>query len=250
MYRTVTAAVRQAVRTGGLFDDDARVEHLTVVFADLSFDAYDNYRGGEEAAQCWAVAFGAAEAPRGRMLLQHLLLGMNAHINLDLGVATVAAAGDDLAAVQRDVVRVNEILFQVLDHLQDGLGDVSPRMKMLDRLGGSWDERVMRVGIRTCRDLAWTFAGTLVDAEDPAAVTRVRDEDAAWLARGMLRPWSPVGLSARMISRVESRDIPAVVDSLAGIQVDLELVERASDAAIAEAPAAPASLRDAIARRR
>lgn len=35
MYRSVTAAVREAIRSGGFFDDDSLVEHLTVVFADL-----------------------------------------------------------------------------------------------------------------------------------------------------------------------------------------------------------------------
>ncbi len=250
MYRIVTATIRQAIQAGGFFDDDARVEHLTVVFADLYFDAYDRYRAGEDAAVCWSIAFATAETPRGRMLLQHLLLGMNAHINLDLGVATVSAAGRDLPAVHRDFLLVNEILFQVLDHLQDGLSVVSPRMELLDRLGGSWDERVMRVGIRTCRDMAWSFAANLIDADDPDTVTRVRDEDAAWLARSMLRPWSPVGLTARMVSRSESRDIPAVVDALGRIQVDLELAGSSADAAIDDAPAVPASLRTASRSRR
>ncbi len=228
MYRSVTSGVRDAVRTGGFFDDDERVEHLTVVFADLYFEAYDQYRGRSPAARCWGVAFETADAPQQRMILQHLLLGMNAHINLDLGLATVAAAGDDLAAVQADFVRVNEILFQILDGLQEGLGDVSPRMSLLDRLGGSWDERVMRVGIRTCRDLAWRFANRLVAADDRDAVAAGRDADAAWVARTMLRPWSPVNIAARLVVRTESRDIPLIVAALDRTKVDLEAAERAA----------------------
>ncbi len=135
MYRRVTASVLQAIRAGGFFDDDEVVEHLTIVFADLYFDAYDRYRGHDEAARCWLVAFEATESPQPRMILQHLLLGMNAHINLDLGLATYQAAGDDLNAVKADFVKVNEILFQILDTLQGGLGEVSPRMDLLDRLG-------------------------------------------------------------------------------------------------------------------
>jgi hypothetical protein len=250
MYRTVTAAVRDAVRTGGFFDDDERIEHLTVVFAGRYFEAYDRYRSREEAARCWAVAFETAESPHRRMILQHLLLGMNAHINLDLGLATFSAAGKDLPAVRADFIRVNEILFQILDRLQGRLGEVSPRMSLLDRLGGAWDERVMRVGIRTCRDLAWDFAGKLAESPDASVETAARDEDAVWLANSMLKPWSPVGLAARVVSRVESRDIPAIVDALSRVEVDLDEAERATEVDLAADPSQPATLRDVAGRRR
>ncbi|CAN5787912.1 hypothetical protein BH23ACT4_BH23ACT4_02880 [soil metagenome] len=233
MYRSVTAAVLEAIRAGGFFDDDEVVEHLTIVFADLYFEAYDRYRGNDEAALCWMVAFETAEAPQPRMILQHLLLGMNAHINLDLGLATFEAAGDDLTVVQADFVRVNEILFQILDALQGGLGEVSPRMDLLDRLGGQWDERMMRVGLSTCRDLAWTFANRLAAGDDSPGVTARRDADAAWVARAMLRPWSPVNLVARMVANVESRDILQVVASLGRTQVDLDVASRNATADVA-----------------
>lgn len=233
MYRSVTAAVLEAIRAGGFFDDDEVVEHLTIVFADLYFEAYDRYRGNDEVALCWMVAFQTAESPQLRMILQHLLLGMNAHINLDLGLATVEAAGDDLVAVKADFVRVNEILFQVLDALQGGLGEVSPRMALIDRLGGQWDERMMRVGLRTCRDLAWTFANRLAVGDDKPGVTSRRDADAAWVARAMLRPWSPVNLIARIVAKVESRDILQVVASLGRSDVDLDAASRAAEADMA-----------------
>ena len=42
-------------------------------------------------AQCWSVAFHAAHR-RPPIIFQHLLLGMNAHINLDLGIACAEVA--------------------------------------------------------------------------------------------------------------------------------------------------------------
>ncbi len=254
MYRSVTAAVLEAIRDGGFFDDDEVVEHLTIVFADLYFEAYDRYRGNRETALCWRVAFETAESPQPRMILQHLLLGMNAHINLDLGLATFEAAGDDLTVVQADFVRVNEILFQILDALQGGLGEVSPRMDLLDRLGGQWDERMMRVGLGTCRDLAWAFANRLAVGDDYPGVTSRRDADAAWVARAMLRPWSPVNLVARMVAKVESRDIVQVVASLGGSQVDLDAASRNAAADVAAIyvydPRSGPSLYEAAHRRR
>ena len=234
MYRSVTAAVLEAIRSGGFFDDDEVVEHLTVVFADLYFEAYDRYRGNDEAASCWVVAFETAESPQPRMILQHLLLGMNAHINLDLGLATHQVAGDDLTLVKADFVRVNEILFQILDRLQGGLGEVSPRMALVDRLGGQWDERMMRVGLSTCRDLAWTFANILAITDDIPGATARRDADASWVARAMLRPWSPVNLVGRMVANVESRDIRRIVASLERSRVDFEAASRAADVSVGD----------------
>jgi len=250
MYRSVTASVRDAVVAGAFFDDDERIEHLTVVFAGRYFDAYERHRNGLPAPRCWAVAFRAADSPHHMMILQHLLLGMNAHINLDLGLATVDASGDDLEAVHGDFLRVNQILFQVLDSLQSGLGEVSPRMRLLDRFGGPWDERVMRVGIRTCRDLAWQFAGRVAAAGDAAGEVAERDGDAAWLAESMLRPLSPVGIAARMISRAESRDLAAIVAALSTADVDLGEAERSAAADLAAGPAPARSLREAARRRR
>ncbi|MBA3361931.1 MAG: DUF5995 family protein [Acidimicrobiia bacterium] len=233
MYRTVTESIRDAVRTGGFFDDDARAEHLTVVFAERYFEAYEAYRRGERIPRCWAVAFEAADLPQRLMILQHLLLGMNAHINFDLGLATVAAASGDLEAVHADFLRVNEILYQVLNRLQGRLGTVSPRLSMLDRLGGPWDERLMYVGIHTCRDLAWQFANRLAESADATIEAEARDSDASCLASLMLRRWCALGVATNLIARVESRDIPAIVDALSRAEVDLDEAEQVVHAELA-----------------
>lgn len=230
MYRRVTASVLEAIRSGGFFDDDELVERMTVIFADLYFEAYDLHRAGEKGPGCWAVAFETAESPSRRMILQHLLLGMNAHINLDLGVATWRAAGTDLERIKADFIRVNEILFQVLDGIQAGMGAVSPRMHLVDRLGGAWDERIMMVGIRTCRNLAWSFAEELIDSAAPAEAVSRRDIEAEWVARAMVRRWSPFNMVAGVVARAESRDILAVVDSIGRHGVDLEAADRAARA--------------------
>ncbi len=250
MYRTVTSSIRDAVRTGGFFDDDERMEHMTVVFAEIYFEAYDLYRRSERTSKCWAVAFEAADKPQRLMIIQHLLLGMNAHINLDLGLATVAVASRDLEAVRADFFRVNEILRQVLDGLQNRLGAVSPRSSMLDRLGGTWDERVMYVSIHTCRDLAWHFANRLAGSSDAIALAEARDKDVAWLARKMLRRWSPVAIAANVISRVESRDIPAIVDALGGVEVDFDKAEEIAGAELAGGGSVAGSLQEAARYRR
>ena len=127
MYRTVTLRTRDATRDGGFFDDDRRMANLAVVFADRYLDAYRAYRDAGEPTETWRVTFDIGDQSTRRMIVQHLLLGMNAHINLDLGIAAAEVApGDGLRSMYRDFLRINEVLFQMVDGLQDGLSGVSP----------------------------------------------------------------------------------------------------------------------------
>src|SRR5829696_9607757 len=85
LYRNVTIKVKEGILAGS-FEDAARMERLDVAFANRYLDALERYRRGEEPGKCWRTTFRAAESWH-PIVLQHLLLGINAHINLDLGVA-------------------------------------------------------------------------------------------------------------------------------------------------------------------
>lgn len=84
MYRSVTAEIRDAVRSG-FFDDGAAMEHLAVTFADRYLDAYRRWCRAEMIRDSWRVAFEAATDGRRRMVVQHLLAGINVHINRHRG---------------------------------------------------------------------------------------------------------------------------------------------------------------------
>jgi hypothetical protein len=230
MYRTVTVRTRDATRDGGFFDDDPRLANLAVVFADRYLDAYRRYRDSGDPTESWRVAFEVGDAPARRMILQHLLLGMNAHINLDLGIAVAEVApGDQLRPMYRDFLRINEVLFQMIDGLQDGLSEVSPRMRQVDRLGGRWDESFMRFSIRTGRDLAWRLAERLaaVESRERRAEIRERDRETVAVARTIVRPWSPINVVGRAVAAGEPRDVGEVIDTLGGLTVDLDEVQAA-----------------------
>ena len=230
MYRTVTVRTRDATRDGGFFDDDPRMANLAVVFADRYLDAYRRYRDSGDPTESWRVAFEVGDAPARRMILQHLLLGMNAHINLDLGIATAQVApGDRLRPMYRDFLRINEVLFQMIDGLQDGLSEVSPRLQLVDRLGGRWDESFMRFSIRTGRDLAWRLAERLaaVEPREQRAEISERDRETVLVARTIVRPWSPINVVGRAVAASEPRDVGEVIDALGGLTVDLDEVQAA-----------------------
>jgi hypothetical protein len=99
MYRKVTVAVRDAV-VAGRFADGDRMARLDRVFAERYLDAYDQWRTGAVPTIAWQVAFDATRRWR-PIIVQQLLAGMNAHINLDLGVAAASVApGTELVGLR------------------------------------------------------------------------------------------------------------------------------------------------------
>jgi hypothetical protein len=84
LYRKVTLKVKAGI-SDGLFEDGARMERLDVIFANRYLEAFEQNQKKVSPTRSWQLAFEASNQwwP---MVLQHLLLAMNAHINLDLGI--------------------------------------------------------------------------------------------------------------------------------------------------------------------
>jgi hypothetical protein len=161
LYRATTGEVLRAVEAGR-FQDPERLVRMDVIFGGLYLRAVRETEAGRPCAGPWAVAF-EAENNASVAILQHLLLGMNAHINLDLPVATLAASGRDLPAIRHDYDLLNGILARMIDRMQAGLNQVSPALARLDRLGGPIDELLAAAGIHRFRDAAWEKAEQLRD---------------------------------------------------------------------------------------
>lgn len=228
MYRTVTTTVGEGIEAG-VFDDPDRVARLVAVFAQLYIDAFDAHAAADPdrpVPAAWDLAFRFAERGRGS-LCQHLLLGMNAHINLDLGIATAAVSTPvDLPALRPDFVRVNHVLFALLDALQAGLGDVSPWMARLDRLGLGFDELCLRAGIALARSQAWEFAELLTARPVQHRTELVAERDAAVRSLGLVlcHRLSALHLANRVVSWRESRDPARVIDVLGGARIDVRTI--------------------------
>ena len=52
LYRKVTIEVRDRIRAGDTFDDDARMERLDVLFAERYIEAYERTRSGQGTTAC------------------------------------------------------------------------------------------------------------------------------------------------------------------------------------------------------
>ena len=231
MYRAVTVGVQEAVRVG-FFDHNDAMEQLSIVFADRYLDAYTAMRHDRAVTEAWRVSFAAAMEPKRRMVVQHLLSGMTAHINLDLGVATASVAAEDPDSMYVDFFRVNQMLYEQVNGYQQMLNAVSPRMGWIDRIGGSLDERLAKVGIGGARERAWYLAIDLIDNPDRRdEIISARDHETAHLERLILDGVVRVRTISRLIASTEPTDVRVVINAFLEPTVDLDVVAAGVDAA-------------------
>jgi hypothetical protein len=214
LYREVTASIRDHLGRGW-FENGPRMERFDVIFANRYLEARARSEAGQAAGAAWEVACGA-ERRFWPVVLQHLLLGMNAHINLDLGVAAATAApGPALAALEPDFNRINELLAGLVNDVENRLARVWPPLRRLDGLAGGADEAVINFSLRLARDQAWSLATALAAAPGAGAqAARIREADdaAALLGRAILHPGFPTNL---VLTWVRLRERGTVADKLA-----------------------------------
>lgn len=212
VYRAVTARVRDGVRAGE-FADGNRMERFDVAFAALYLDAATDFARGTPISAAWRVAFEQSQRPS--LVLQHVLLGMNAHINLDLGVAAAGTAEPGrIRALEADFDRINGVLAEMIDRMQDAVATVSPWTAVVDRLGGRLDEVLGDRAIRGARERAWTFACELSSSDDPGLLVRERDAAVAALGDRIARPPGPIRMVLEELVAQEQPDVGTVVEAL------------------------------------
>lgn len=220
LYRKVTAQVKEQI-DAGFFDDPDRMVRLDVLFADRYLDAVAASDRGETPTASWALTF-AAGPQRRPLILQHLLVGINAHINLDLGIAAARCApGDGLAELRADYDRVNAILAAMVAAISADLRRVSPWMGLLDVVGARSQTEVVRFSIVTARAGAWRFATALAATPDASWPPLIDDRDRRVAAVGerVLRPGPWFGAALLLARLRERQDLAANVELLLGVPV-------------------------------
>jgi len=185
LYNRVTMAVRDGIGAGA-FEDNQRMERLDVAFANRYLDAFDRYSRGETPTASWKIAFEAA--PHDQLsVLQHLFLGMNAHIHLDLGIAsTETAAEASIESIERDFHHINDVLASIVPIVEEELGEITHRFSTLSHISHGLDQKVVNFSMAQAREDAWHFAVRLSQVADPqrrAALIAERDKGTVKLGR-------------------------------------------------------------------
>ncbi len=217
-YLTITKAVESQCDTGGFYDP-VWVRQYRVAFGSLYRDALNqDVRGrtvGSAGAtgripKSWRVAFDAACAGRG-WVIQHLMLGVNAHINHDLALALLMAGIERNRTMRYvDHTAVNEVLERSTFALKTEVATKwAPVLERLDHAAGTLDDDVTVFSISKARDHAWAMA-VAIDAtrgtRGEALLRAALDEQAAVLARLILVPPPETPVIARSQPMLERLD--------------------------------------------
>ncbi len=216
LYRKVTVSVGDGIDNDD-FEDGARMERLDVTFANRYLQALIDQERGVAPTRVWSFTFESAEA-YWPIVLQHLMLGMNAHINLDLGIAAAETMrGESLEELHADFDKINEILVSLVGGVQQELADVWLTLRLFNVLLGSVDDALIGFSMEGARDEAWRTAATFwgaPESEWPPMIRR-QDDKMLSLARLIRQPGIVLGAVTRIVRLGEVRDIARVIDILA-----------------------------------
>ena len=188
LYHRVTCRIKDGIANNE-FEDGIRMERLDVLFANRYIDAWKQWCAGQQPTASWRIAFEAAQNKG--IIMQHLLLGINAHINLDLGIATTETMyGYPITGIQKDFNTINAVLASLISVVEQEIFKLSPLMFLLDTVGKSFDEMLVEFSINTAREGAWQFAVELSGKTGAAYTTciSVRDAAIANLATNLAKP--------------------------------------------------------------
>jgi len=215
VYRRTTAEIELAIQEER-FEDGKRMEKMDVIFANLYIKAYYDFKDGKPVCNAWKSSFDAKNSKIS--IIQHLMLGMNAHINFDLGqAAAISCPGDAVFSLKHDFMEVNYVLASLTDTMQKKLGKVSPLMFILDWIGHRSDERLVNFSMKKARDFAWKMAEDLAKATEPEKEDRIKraDKNVTKLSKILLKP---PGFTLRILSKIvsstEEKNVGKIIEAL------------------------------------
>lgn len=220
LYRRVTRTVRARIGTG-YFDDDQRMETLDATFASRYLTAFHQWRTGDPSISvCWKVAFDAVEDPT-LILLQNLLVGMNAHIDYDLGIASAQVAGtlEGLDSLHGDFNKINALLACLVPTVFSEIGGLSPLIHLVEDIGEPDEEKLVDYVMGMARDFAWLLANELVILRDfpdhQQNLLSLKDQEVSWIGKKILHPGGALEKVLHVVWIPESKDVRKNIEALA-----------------------------------
>jgi hypothetical protein len=176
LYREVTLKIKEGI-DNGLFQDGPRMEKLDVIFANRYLNAYYQYHANEKPSECWEFSFQKAET-YWPIVVQHLLLGINAHVNLDLGIASAQVSTvENIESLKSDFDQINTILSNLVGSVEKALTVIWPTLTIILKLSGKIDNFFIDFSMKTARDGAWKFANEFVALPENQREATIHERD-------------------------------------------------------------------------
>lgn len=176
LYLKVTKAVKQGIENKE-FQDNKRMEQLDVIFAKRYIEAYYNSKSQKPITDSWRLAFNL-DSKYWPIVLQHLLIGMNAHINLDLGIAAAQVMeGKDINDLHKDFNQINKVLASLVSDVEHDLAQIWPTLGKILRYTKRVDNFLVNFSMTLARDGAWKFAKALSNTQKDSWHTTISNRD-------------------------------------------------------------------------
>ena len=212
MYSRVTTQIADSI-DGHTFVAGDRMNVFATEFATRYTRAW---RQEIPRPRCWRASWDVADDGN-LLIVQQLLLGINAHVNYDLPQATAAVAREtgDLASARKDFDAVNDVLGEVSVGVLGDLDRLSHWTNMVAAVGGG---RAFNFSLRAARAQAWSAAERLyaLDDQQQREYGAELDELVSVLAYLITRPPIPVAVFAFFARLLEQRDPLLVTAGLLG----------------------------------
>lgn len=214
-YRIMTAQVLKGIQQKK-FEDNPRMTKLDIAFASRYLDAWENYSKGKKCTNSWYMAFEATKN-KDLLILQHIFLGMNAHINLDLGISAASIMPNrKINPLKTDFERINSVIASINQNVQDSLNKICYPVELIDKLSNGKDNAVLDFAISKARDTSWATA--VISSNTPnflkESVVGIVDYAAAKVASQILHPKLLTSTLAKELKKCESSDVVKNIEIL------------------------------------
>lgn len=215
LYKKMTVAVKQGI-TNNQFEDGRRMEMLDIIFANRYLQAWEAYSNKEVCTNAWCTAFDAA-AKNNLIVVQHLVLGINTHINLDLAIAAAeVSAGKDIQTLQVDFDNINGVISSLFQNVQDDLSLIWPPLKYVTAIANHRQEAALNFSILAARKASWANALILstLNKQDKNNYIKKMDNIVVILANRIINPGIGARFAIRLVNEMESKNVSHLIDIL------------------------------------
>jgi len=214
LYRHVTYAVKMGIAQNQ-FEDGPRMQKLDIAFAGRYFQMLDEWSRNSVLLQSWRIAFEATRTDQ-PIVTQHLFLAMNPHISLDLALAAAQTCpGAQLASLQNDFNKINDILASLLQKVEDELTDIWPVLKFINSVAQQHNN-LFGFSLEGARANAWSNAQRLayMTADEQQAEILRLDAGVAQLGQSIWQPGAWISLGITLLRWLQNGTVDHIIEVL------------------------------------
>jgi len=215
LYKQMTMAVKNGILNNS-FDDGARMELLDVIFANRYISAWQAYTSERPCSASWCTAFDACRNTR-LIVLQHLILGINTHINLDLGIAAAECSKPGkIQNLKNDFNKINDVISALSNQIQEKLSSIWFPLRFLEKIANNREDAVLNFSIATARKTAWANAVILsgLSAAEKTGHISSMDNTVNRIAARINKPGIGISLMLKPVLVMEDKNISNIITLL------------------------------------